>query len=490
MAPAQDALRRFLTTHPDYDRTRPLDDLRATEFARLDRDGHVYVDYTGAGLHAASHVRSHAELLSAEVFGNPHSGSPCSEAATRLVERTRRRILTYFNADPNLYTVVFTANASAALKLVGEAYPFTPDGRLLLTFDNHNSANGIREYAWARGAAVEYVPLTTPDLRIDLARLDSMLTLTAPGNSLFVFPAQSNFSGVKHPLDLIDRAHDHGWDVLVDTAAFVGTNRLDLSAAQPDFAVVSFYKMFGYPTGVGCLLARRSSLARLKRPWFAGGTVRFASVQGHAHVLAGGEAGFEDGTLNYLAIPAVDWGLDLLDRIGVPLIQARVEWLTGYLLEQLLALRHANGRPMVRIYGPANTFMRGGTVTFNLHDPDGHLIDYRRVEELAGAERISLRTGCFCNPGAGEMAEGLTAADMLAGVEAGPDISLPRFRQIIQHRSGKSAGALRVSLGLVSNFADAHRVVTFLAGLRDQTRLAVGEVTFDIEACRVIRDGS
>ena len=79
--------------------------------------------------------------------------------------------------------------------------------------------------------------------------------------NLLAFPAQSNFSGVKHPLDLVDRAQRRGWDVLLDAAAFVATNRLDLSAVTPDFVTVSFYKMFGYPTGVGCLLVRCASAA-------------------------------------------------------------------------------------------------------------------------------------------------------------------------------------------------------------------------------------
>ena len=75
--------------------------------------------------------------------------------------------------------------------------------------------------------------------------------------------------------------------------------------------------MFGYPTGVGCLhRAQRASLAKLNRPWFAGGTVNFATVQGRAHILAPREAGFEDGTLNYLSIPAVQIGLRHLERIG------------------------------------------------------------------------------------------------------------------------------------------------------------------------------
>ncbi len=374
---------------------------------------------------------------------------------------------------------------------MGESYPFAAGGRLLLTVDNHNSVNGIREFARARGAAVDYAPLTVPELRLDAAAMDALLAQADPTHAnLLAFPAQSNFSGVQHPLDLVATARDRGWHVLLDAAAFVPTNRLDLRVVTPDFVALSFYKMFGYPTGVGCLLIRNATLGRLRRPWFAGGTVNFATVQGRMHVLAPGEAGFEDGTLDYLGIPAVEIGLRHLERAGIDAIHSRVNCLTDWLLAELLALRHRNGRPLVRVYGPASSTLRGGTVAMNLYDPDGRLLDYRRIEELAGAERISLRTGCFCNPGAGEAAEGLTEDDMRAGMAAGADITLPRFLQVIQHRGGKSAGAIRVSFGLASNFADAERFLRFVAGFRDRDAPTIGAVTFDIESCRVLRDGS
>ena len=488
---ADRAFDRFVEHHPEYTSTHAIDRLRALDYSRLDRDGHIYLDYTGGSLYAESQIREHADLLASGVFGNPHSGSLSSIASTSLVEQTRRLILEFLHAPPDVYTVVFTQNATAALKLVGEAYPFTASSRFALAFDNHNSVNGIREFACAAGASVEYVPLTVPDLRIDCARVSATLTAADRGaNNLFAFPAQSNFSGVQHPLDLVDQAHANGWDVLLDAAAFVPTNRLDLSKVRPEFVTISFYKVFGYPTGVGCLLIRTDAIRKMRRPWFAGGTVNFATVQGRQHVLAPREAGFEDGTCNYLSIPAVAIGLRHLERMTIDAVHTRVRCLTGWLLEQLLALRHANGRPMVRIYGPATTEMRGGSVTMNFYDPDGHLLDYRRIEELASARRISLRTGCFCNPGAGETAEGLTEEDMLAGAAGGADMTLPRFMQVIQHRGGKSAGAIRVSLGLVSNFADVYRFVQFASEFCDQTRLTIGEVTFDIESCRVIRDGA
>src|SRR6202163_270112 len=174
---------------------------------------------------------------------------------TDHVEQARRYVMRYFNTSSDDYIVVFTQNATAALKLIGESYPFAAGGRFLLTFDNHNSVNGIREFARAKGATVTYAPLVTPGLNFDMARLDALQDQADPTHdNLFAYPAQSNFSGVKHPLDLVAKAQGKGWDVLLDAAAFVPTSGLDLKSVQPDFVTISFYKMFGYPSGVGALL--------------------------------------------------------------------------------------------------------------------------------------------------------------------------------------------------------------------------------------------
>jgi selenocysteine lyase/cysteine desulfurase len=490
-ADEQAAYSAFVEAHPVFAQTHVVDELRRSEYARLDAQGHVYLDYTGGSLYAESQVREHVAQLTAGVFGNPHSANPASVATTALVERARAAVLEWFGASPAEYTVIFTANCTGALKLIGESFPFGPAGRLLLTADNHNSVNGIREFASGRGAHVDYVPLVMPDLRIDRGALTALLASSDPAvPNLFVFPAQSNFTGVVHPLDVVDEAHARGWTVVLDAAAFVATSRLDLGEVRPDFVTVSFYKMFGYPTGVGALVANRRALARLGRPWFSGGTVHFATVAGRQCRLSPGEAAFEDGTLDYLSIPAVEIGLRHLANIGIDTIHTRVICLTEWLLRELVDLRHASGRHMVRIYGPIAMQGRGGTVTLNLYDPDGHLLDYRRVEELAGQQGISVRTGCFCNPGAGEAAEGLSEDDILEAVATDGDMSLPRFLQFITHKSGKSAGALRVSLGIASTFGDVYRFRQFVGDLRDQTRLTIGEATFDIESCRVIRDGS
>ena len=459
---------RFLAKYPSYKLTSSIDGLRAADYSRLDHAGQVYLDYTGGGLYADSQVRQHQQMLLEGVFGNPHSSNPTSLAATKLVESARKSVLRFFNADPDEYDVIFTQNASGALKVVGEAYPFGPGDQYLLTFDNHNSVNGIREFAHARGAEVTYIPVSLPDMRVDESMLEQAWDKARPGgNNLFAYPAQSNFSSVQHPLEWIERAHACGWDVLVDAAAFAPTNRLDLGKFKPDFVPLSFYKIFGYPTGLGALLARREVVKKLHRPWFAGGTITVASVQGDRYYLAEGPAGFEDGTVDYLNIPAIEIGLKHIESIGYKLIHERVRTLTGWLLDNLSAMKHSNGKPLVRVYGPLGTEKRGGAVTVNFFDKDEKPIDIRLVEKAANEHNISLRTGCFCNPGAGEIALQISKMELAACFSQSGHIQRLTYDDFRMCIDGKASGAVRISVGMVSNFEDIQRLLKFAAELLD-----------------------
>jgi len=165
----------FVERYPSYLETHLLDKLRATEYCRLDEQRQVYLDYTGGSLYAEAQLQKHLDLLRTRIFGNPHSANPTSAAMTEHVERTRRYVLDYFNAGADDYILAFTPNASGALKLVGESFPFESGSRCLLTFDNHNSVNGIREFARAKGATVSYAPPLVPGLRFDLGRLETLL---------------------------------------------------------------------------------------------------------------------------------------------------------------------------------------------------------------------------------------------------------------------------------------------------------------------------
>lgn len=467
--------RDFVRVNPAWSATAAVDELRRSDYRRLATSGEAYLDYAGASLHADSQVARHADLLRSTLLGNPHSVNRSSRESTRLLESARAAVLRYFHASPDDYLVIFTPNATGGLRIVGECYAFGRDRPLLLTQDNHNSVNGIAEFAKRSGATVKRIPLVTPELRID--REAAAAAFEAPGvgaTGLFAFPGQSNFSGVRHPLDLVRAAKAAGWDVLLDAAALVPTSPLDVSACQPDFVCISFYKMFGYPTGIGCLLARRTALVRCERPWFSGGTVKLASVAADAFVAADGAAAFEDGTVDFLSLPAVEMGLEHLLDVGIDTIHERVHCLTSWTLARMHGLRHRTGRSLVRLLGPGDTIDRGGTIAFTLRDPAGRPHDIRLVNSLAAARGLALRSGFFCNPGAGEAAFGLTARAVQPTFDRRRDFTFDELRADLREAIGEDVGALRASFGIVSDFADAWRLCQFLASFLDVSPKAMG----------------
>jgi selenocysteine lyase/cysteine desulfurase len=424
----------------------PFQAIRAREFARLDAQGLVYLDYTGSALYAESQLRAHHALLHDGVFGNPHSEHRASRASTEVMEAAREIVLRFFDVDASTHDLIFTANTSAAIKLVAESYPFAADRPLIVSADNHNSVNGMREYARRAGAPVRVLPLDE-ELRL---REDVPL---AGARGLLAFPAQSNFSGVRHPLSLVQRAKSHGHDVLLDIAALAPSCAISLRECRADFAALSFYKLFGYPTGVGALIARRESLARLRRPWFAGGTVLYASVYAESHRLRPRHEAFEDGTQNFLGIAALPAGFALLDELGMDSIAAHVRRLTSMFLGELASMPH------VRIYGPRTMHDRGGTVAFNVCDGGGNVIPYSLVESGATRANIAVRGGCFCNPGCAEVALGLEpgrTAECLGTL--GDDFTVERFAACLD----APVGAVRVSIGLANNDEDIRRAVEFV----------------------------
>lgn len=437
--------------------------LRASNYSRLDKNNHVYLDYTGGNLYGISQIKEHLELLENNVLGNPHSTNPSSALSTKLVAETRQKILDFFNAED--YYCVFTSNASNALKIVGECYPFDVDGHLLLFADNHNSVNGIREYCKKGGGVFEYIPMHVEDLSVADDRLNEKLNGIHKKNKLLAYPAQSNVSGIKHDLGWITKAKELGWDVLLDAAAFVPTSVLDLKKYSPDYVSMSFYKIFGYPTGLGCLLVHKQSFNKLHKRWFAGGTVSLVSVKAPYHFLVDNHERFENGTINYLDIPAIKIGLDYVESIGMERINQRVQSMMDYLHQHLKKMHHSSGVNQLDIFGHPDRANTGGTMIMCFKNPDGSKIRFETIEELTNKENISLRSGCFCNPGIDEINNCLTNEELANYFESRES---GNYWEMINHLN-KMRGATRISVGIATNKKDLDSFLNFVRNLQDKT---------------------
>ncbi|ETV89358.1 hypothetical protein, variant 1 [Aphanomyces astaci] len=490
-----------------------LSKLRGQRFRHL--EGQVYLDHAGATVYGSHQVEEHAKLLMQNVFGNPHSSSsPSSQRTTDSIDSVRRDLAAFFNTTLEEYDVVFTSGTTAGLKLIGESFPFSRQSSFAYSMDSHNSVLGIRSYAAAHDARIFALPVDVLD-SIGQQPTSSLPPLDDDSRThevcnLVAFPGECNFSGAKHSLSTIDWVHHHNalndmktlpeyqvnsnrpsgdrplgkWFVLLDAAKLAATNPVDLSKYKPDFMVMSFYKLFGYPSGLGALLIRRSSAPYLAKPYHGGGTLAasFPTLLDASRPHAATHRRFEDGTLPYLSILACTIGLQSLRNLTMPAIQRHVAALTTYAWHALTALRHANGARVCTIYGTHHRDPDAGSIiACNFSTPDGAWVGYSEFSTLAALHDIHVRTGCFCNPGACQAHLGLTTDEMLAHMAQGHVCG--DAMDIIHNRP---TGAIRVSFGYMSTQQDVDAFIMFVATyfVSSRTHLAASrlQVGHDVPA--------
>lgn len=487
-------LREFGEDYGYPNAPKSIDEIRATEFKRLDRDGLVYLDHAGTTLYSEIQMETIFKGLTTSVYGNPHSQSDSSLASAEIIGEARQQVLDFCNASARDYKCIFTSGATAALKLVGEAFPWSTQSTFMYTMENHNSVLGIREYALSKGATSFAIDIEeaahdgggyrSPVSSIKvlqhpvLRRNETALLEEEPtGNAynLFAFPSECNFSGSRFSLHLVNTIRDDTervlegspyckgrWMVLIDAAKGCATKPPDLSKYQADFVVISFYKIFGYPTGLGALIVRTEAAKLLKKSYFSGGTVA-ASIADIDFVKRreGIEEFFEDGTISFLSIAALHHGFKILNTLSMSAISRHTASLATYVRKILSTLRHGNGVRVCTLYGRSDSKVLydelGPIISFNLKRPDSSWFGYREVEKLASLSGIQLRTGCFCNPGACAKFLGLSHLDLLSNIKAGHVCW--DDHDIV---NGKPTGAVRVSFGYMSTFEDAKRLINFI----------------------------
>ncbi|KAL2802984.1 pyridoxal phosphate-dependent transferase [Aspergillus granulosus] len=455
-----------------------IEHLRDDEYPSL-RDV-VYLDHAGSTVYARSMIQSYADDLQTKLYGNPHSDNTPSRISGARVDAIRLQLLRFFGADPKDFDLIFTANATASIKLVGECMshyacsPMTsfsskPRGfHYVYHQDSHTSLVGLRQIAnggsmCLRGDAVVETWIRTGG--------------KSKVATLFAYPGQSNMTGRRTPRSWpaqIRQNHRNTF-ILWDAAAIASTSPLNLSNANsaPDFTALSLYKIFGYPD-VGCLIVRKAAACALQqRRYFGGGTVDMVinspSVRQEAwHALKTDSLhdALEDGTLNFHSIVAIPHAIETHNRLfrSMSEVSSHCAFLIAELYQQLRSLRHSNNASLCRIYtgserhGFGDASLQGPTIALSVLDPSGNIHGYADVERAADRERIYLRSGSVCNPGGMAYLGWVRMEDMKAAWNAGHRCSDP-----IQEVYGQTTGVVRVSLGAMSTKADIHAFVEWLS---------------------------
>lgn len=280
-----------------------------------------------------------------------------------------------------------------------------------------------------------------------------------PSGSLFVYPAQSSITGIQHSLDWISKAHKSGWQVLLDVSTLIPTAQLDLSQQQPDFVIGSFENMVGYPSSMGFLLVKRStfcvSVNRIPEGEFTESdttitlTSKVPSWHGEDyHIVC------EDESPPFLLFASLNFGLQHLESLGLGLVNKRVKALSLWIVHNLKSLRHEDEFwHLVNVYSPFTEENRGNIVSFNVLDCTGEHIKPSLVKKIAAKYRLALGVGSVCvNPGVSNL--------------LGPPAQRKKNLSVFNERSSDFT-CVQVSLGPISNFEDAYRLVQFLMCFRN-----------------------
>jgi molybdenum cofactor sulfurtransferase len=233
-----------------------------------------------------------------------------------------------------LFEIVFVANATAGIKLVAEGFAGSPNGfRYRYLRGVHTSIIGAGNLAQFMEEHEVNKWLASGNLKSDDQSRPAWL---------FVYPALLNFNGRRLPLEWIRRLRENcpGWYSSDATAA-------------PDFTVMSFYKIFGYPD-LGAIFLRKGDVGHMliQRHFFGGGSRTLLTVEGFNQPRDVLHEALEDGTLPFHTIMAIEAFLNTYARLfGSQINVARLAALITRLVYTLLwSLQYPNGQPVCQLY--------------------------------------------------------------------------------------------------------------------------------------------
>ena len=445
-----------------------IDELREAEYPSLRET--VYLDHAGTTLYAKSLISKYADELTSNLFGNPHSASAASQLSTRRIDDTRLQVLRFFNADPGEFEVIFVANATAAIKLVADAFRDADSGFWYgYHGEAHTSLVGVRQLAAGGSKCFK----DDEDVQSWISSLCECDTGNAHELQLFGYPGQSNMTGHKPPLawckEIRDSAKTTGKALytLYDAAGLLSTSAMDLSdaASAPDFIAMSFYKIFGFPD-LGALVVRKQSEHVLRgRKYFAGGTVEVVTTTGiPQHMMKESlHSRLEDGTLPFHNILALQLAMNTHIQLygSTPNISRHTFWLAQKTYRSLIALRHHIGTPVCKVYGSSwdseNPRTQGPVIAFNLFDSEGGCVATSELEKLGIIKGIQFRTGGLCNPGGTANHLNLSPEQQQANHDAGHRCD--NGQDLID---GSPTGSIRISFGAMSSVRDAEAFMNFI----------------------------
>jgi cysteine desulfurase / selenocysteine lyase len=343
----------------------------------------VYLDSGNTSQKPHQVIHAMSEFLEQSYAPINRSSYRLAGEATEAYEGGRRAIARLINA-PSADEVVFTKNATESMNLIasawGRANLCEGDAVVLTHMEHHANIVPWQMLRDELGIDIRWIPLT-PDGQLDLTDLDNLLD----GAKALSFTAMSNVLGTIPPTaELCRAAHAAGALAIVDACQYVPHNVTDVQAWDADLVAFSSHKMCG-PSGIGMLWGRMELLDAM--PPFLGGGNMIDTVTLDGYTTAPVPAKYEAGTPPIVEAVGLHAAVEFLENIGMAEIRQHEIDITRYALDTL------NDRfgDDITIYGPTDTAVRGGVLSFAFRDLHPH-----DVSQILDERNVCVRAGHHC----------------------------------------------------------------------------------------------
>jgi cysteine desulfurase/selenocysteine lyase len=356
-------------------------------FERTIRDGKklVYLDSGATSQKPLSVIEAESDFYKFHNAAVHRGAHQLAEEATDAFEGARLKVAQFLSAHED--QIVFTKSATESLNLIayamgnaepGSRFALTSSNRIVVTeMEHHANLIPWQQLAARTGASLSWFEVT-PEGRLDLSNIDSVIT---EGTKVVALTHQSNVLGTINPLEaIVQRAHEVGAVVVLDACQSVPHMPIDVKDLGVDFLAFSGHKAVG-PTGVGVLW---SSLLNELPPFLFGGSM-IETVTMTSATWAPAPRKFEAGVPNMAQAVGLGAAIDYLTAIGMDNIFKHEVDLTGYLLKGLMEI------PELSVVGPTTTQSRGGSVSFTVGQIHPH-----DLGQFLDSQGIAVRTGHHC----------------------------------------------------------------------------------------------
>ncbi|EGG75498.1 putative cysteine desulfurase [Gluconacetobacter sp. SXCC-1] len=340
----------------------------------------VFLDSAASAQKPRQVIDCMAETMRTQ-YANIHRGLYwMSERTTEAYEGVRDQVAKFLGANAR-EEIVFTRNSTEAINLVAHSYgSMLRPGQAVVVSEMEHHANLVPWQMLRDRAGIELrVTPVTDDGALDMDALARTLSDGRVG--LVAITHMSNVLGtITDARAIADMAHAAGAKVLFDGSQLAVHRRVDVSALDADFYVVTGHKLYG-PTGIGVLWARRELLEAM--PPFLGGGDMISTVSFERSTWAHVPHKFEAGTPAIIETIGLGAALAYIESIGFDAIGAHEDALTAYALEMLGQVQG------LKVIGTAP--QRGGVISFTMADVHPH-----DIATLLDRNGIAVRAGHHC----------------------------------------------------------------------------------------------